>query len=383
MPSLGGGSSTPQTSTPQTSTPTPSTPKSNTDNGDSDLAKQLKKLNSQNTKPDQTAAKVDTPPTTSTDTVTGQKPGQAAPTGDATATPAVAATHIGSPGSVQQATDHKPGTAAAAAANPPVDFKGTKVTMPNAQLSKLGQELAGADPNHPLSLAEACQKAGITPPVPGQDPGQQVAPDQAKAGDLLVAGGKDYLFLGNDKYYDLQTYSVVSGDQVPQNLGDSGGFFHLNNPSEAAGAAAAAGTAPTSGPTAGVQYGVPGGDQSGLPQNGGATPGHTGTGAGGGAAPGGGSSGSGGSGGSGTGGSGSGTGGAGTGAGGSGGGSTTPGQQQQPTPVTSSGQPGVPSGGATPVGSAASTNTGAGSSTAGGSVPSVGGGDMDPSAVTR
>ncbi|WP_280498548.1 hypothetical protein [Nocardia farcinica] len=136
-----------------------------------------------------------------------------------------------------------------------VDVKGNKVTFPDAKTAKLASLLAAADPAHPLSLADAAKQAGLTPPVPGQDPGTQVAPAQAKPGDLLVAGDKSYLLLGDGKFYDLQEYKVVSADQLPQDMGSRGGYFHLNDPSPAG----APGTQPVSGQTAGVDQAVPGG----------------------------------------------------------------------------------------------------------------------------
>lgn len=137
-----------------------------------------------------------------------------------------------------------------------VDVKGNKTTFPDAKTAKMAQLLANADPAHPLSLSEAAKMAGLTPPVPGQDPGTQVAPAQAKPGDLLVSGDKSYLLLGDGKFYDLQEYKVVSADQLPQDAGSRGGYFHLNDPSPNG----APGTQPVSGQTpGGVDQAVPGG----------------------------------------------------------------------------------------------------------------------------
>ncbi|MBS4102940.1 hypothetical protein, partial [Tsukamurella paurometabola] len=174
-------------------------------------------------------------------------------------------------------TEQKPGAPTtvpaqpAAAANPPapaaqgqpqppeqnkeVDVKGNKTTFPDAKTAKMAQLLANADPAHPLSLTDAAAQAGLTPPVPGQDPGSQVAPAQAKPGDLLVAGDKKFMLLGDGKFYDLQEYKVVSADQLPQDAGTRGGYFHLNDPSSTG----APGTQPVSGQTAGVDQQVPGG----------------------------------------------------------------------------------------------------------------------------
>lgn len=136
-----------------------------------------------------------------------------------------------------------------------VDVKGQKVEFPDAKTAKMAQLLANADPAHPLSLTDAAAQAGLTPPVPGQDPGSQVAPAQAKPGDLLVAGDKKFMLLGDGKFYDLQEYKVVSADQLPQDMGSRGGYFHLNDPSPTG----APGTQPVSGQTAGVDQAVPGG----------------------------------------------------------------------------------------------------------------------------
>ncbi|WP_074376523.1 hypothetical protein, partial [Mycobacteroides abscessus] len=136
-----------------------------------------------------------------------------------------------------------------------VDVKGNKTTFPDAKTAKMAQLLANADPAHPLSLTDAAAQAGLTPPVPGQDPGSQVAPAQAKPGDLLVAGDKKFMLLGDGKFYDLQEYKVVSADQLPQDAGTRGGYFHLNDPSPTG----APGTQPVSGQTPGVDQAVPGG----------------------------------------------------------------------------------------------------------------------------
>ncbi|MFN6549564.1 hypothetical protein ACP6C7_03790 [Mycolicibacterium septicum] len=136
-----------------------------------------------------------------------------------------------------------------------VDVKGTRVEFPDAKTAKLASLLAAADPAHPLSLTDAAAQAGLTPPVPGQDPGSQVAPAQAKPGDLLVSGDKKFMLLEPGKFYDLQEYKVVSADQLPQDAGSRGGYFHLNDPSPTG----APGTQPVSGQTAGVDQQVPGG----------------------------------------------------------------------------------------------------------------------------
>ncbi|SIN36837.1 hypothetical protein [Mycobacteroides abscessus] len=165
------------------------------------------------------------------------------------------------PAQPSAATAANPAAAAAQGpAAPPepskeVDVKGNKATFPDAKTAKLASLLAAADPTHPLSLAEAAKAAGLTPPVPGQDPGSQVAPAQAKPGDLLVAGDKSYLLLGDGRFYDLAEYKVVGSDQLPQDMGSRGGYFHLNDPAPGA----VPGTQPVSGQTAGVEQQVPGG----------------------------------------------------------------------------------------------------------------------------
>ncbi|WP_301121548.1 hypothetical protein [Mycolicibacterium fortuitum] len=137
-----------------------------------------------------------------------------------------------------------------------VDVKGTKVEFPDAKTAKMAQLLAAADPAHPLPLAEAAKLAGLTPPVPGQDPGSQVAPAQAKPGDLLVAGDKTYLMLGDGRFYDLTEYKVISADQLPADAGARGGYFHLNDasPSSGPGTQAVSGQTPNA-----VDQQVPGG----------------------------------------------------------------------------------------------------------------------------
>lgn len=114
--------------------------------------------------------------------------------------------------------------------NTDVDVKGTKATFPDAKTAALARTLAAADPTHPMSLADAAKAAGLTPPTPGQDPGTQVAPTDAKPGDLLVAGGKNFMLLGDGKFYDLSDYKVVGASDIPQQLGERAGYFHLVDP---------------------------------------------------------------------------------------------------------------------------------------------------------
>ncbi len=151
--------------------------------------------------------------------------------------------------------------------NTDVDVKGTKTTFPDAKTAKMAEILSKADPTHPMSLADAAKAAGLTPPTPGQDPGKQVAPTDAKPGDILVAGGKNFMLLGDGKFYDLNDYKVVGASEIPQQLGERAGYFHLNDPnpnSPAGQAVPGPQTAPAApqGPvspqsTAGVQFPVP------------------------------------------------------------------------------------------------------------------------------
>lgn len=108
-----------------------------------------------------------------------------------------------------------------------VDVKGKKIEFPDAKTAALASELAKATPGSPASLADAATKAGLVPPVPGQDPGQQVAPADAKPGDLLVAGDKSYMLLGDGSFLDHTNGKVVDADQMPKDLGTKGGYFSL------------------------------------------------------------------------------------------------------------------------------------------------------------
>lgn len=149
---------------------------------------------------------------------------------------------------VGQATPDKPGvkpTANKPPADHTVDVKGTKVEFPNEKRAELARELASGGPGHPVSLADAATKAGLVAPVPGQDPGQQVSPADAKPGDLLRAGDKDYLLLQSGdhaKFLDFASGRVIGSDQIPGNLGSGGGYFELRD--AAAGGASAAGGDP-------------------------------------------------------------------------------------------------------------------------------------------
>ncbi|OHU53448.1 hypothetical protein [Mycobacteroides chelonae] len=132
-----------------------------------------------------------------------------------------------------------------------VDVKGKKIKFPDAKVAKLAKLLAAADPNHPISLADAAAQSGLTPPVPGQDPGKQIPPADAKPGDFVVAGDKHYMVLGDGKFYDLSQYKNIDASELPHDMGARAGYFRLPDPG-----AVAAG--PVSGPTSGVPFSVPG-----------------------------------------------------------------------------------------------------------------------------
>ncbi|MFZ2239505.1 MAG: hypothetical protein WAV90_08155, partial [Gordonia amarae] len=121
------------------------------------------------------------------------------------------------PGTGQPKPGEQPKPAAAAEAKPEtkVDVKGKKgVEFPDPKTAKMAQLLAGADPAKPLSLADAAAQSGLKPPVPGQDLGQQIAPSKSQPGDILQAGDRRFMVLGDGQFYDLQRYDVVNADQV-------------------------------------------------------------------------------------------------------------------------------------------------------------------------
>ncbi|CPW67377.1 hypothetical protein [Mycobacteroides abscessus] len=209
-----------------------------------------------------------------------------------------------------------------------VDVKGKKIKFPDAKTAKMAKLLAAADLNHPISLADAAAQSGLTPPVPGQDPGKQIPPADAKPGDFLVAGDKHYMVLGDGKFYDLAQYRTVDASELPHDMGSRAGYFRLNDP----GAAVAA--APVSGPTSGVPLSVPGATDAPT------TPADTSS-------------------------------------------AATPAQPAAPHPpagapqsVPSGGSPGVPKAGGAAPANAAATNTGTGTS-----VPSSTVHNLDPAAV--
>lgn len=130
-----------------------------------------------------------------------------------------------------------------------VDVKGQKTTFPDPKTAKMAQLLSQADPTHPKSLADAAAEAGLKPPVPGQDPGKQINPADAKAGDVMVAGNKNYMLLGDGKFYDLTDYKVVGADELPKDMGDRAGYFRLEDPNPGQ---PGPGTPPVSPQTSGV-----------------------------------------------------------------------------------------------------------------------------------
>lgn len=201
--------------------------------------------------------------------LSGPKPEQAksaVPAPEAKPAPAAAPVATPAPATPTPAQQNAAHAAAAQEPSKEVDVKGNKTTFPDAKTAKMAELLSKADPTHPMSLADAAKQAGLTPPTPGQDPGTQVAPTDAKPGDLLVAGGKNYLLLGDGKFYDLVDYKVVGASEIPQQLGERAGYFHLSDPNPNAPAGQgvpgpqtppAAPQGPVSGQTGGVPFPVP------------------------------------------------------------------------------------------------------------------------------
>lgn len=199
------------------------------------------------------------------------KPEQAKAAVPAEQKPVAPAVAVPAPGAAAPTPAQQNAAHAAQAQEPSkeVDVKGQKTTFPDAKTAKLAEILSKADPTHPVSLADAAKASGLTPPVPGQDPGKQVNPAEAKPGDIMVAADKSYMLLGDGKFYDLQDYKIVGAADLPQNLGDRAGYFHLVDPNpgqpapadqgqQPAGAPAQQPTGPVSSQTGGVQNPVPG-----------------------------------------------------------------------------------------------------------------------------
>lgn len=152
----------------------------------------------------------------------------------------------------------KPAAAKAAPPDTTVDVRGEKVKFPDAKTAKLASLLAASDPTHPVSLTDAAKQSGLVPPVPGQDPGQQVAPSDARPGDVLVTADQRFLVLGEGRFLDFDNGKVIDADMVPKEMGDRGGYFRLHDP--AIGGADGAG-GPVSGQTPeAVQFAVPNSD---------------------------------------------------------------------------------------------------------------------------
>ena len=190
-----------------------------------------------------------------------------------TAAPAAPAAASTTPSAAARAAT--PGTPAGAGDVPPVnktvDVKGERVEFPDAKTAKLAQLLADADPTHPMSLAEAAKAAGLTPPVPGQDPGTQIAPANARPGDVLVAGDRQFMLLGDGRFYDLAEYKTIGASELPADLGSRAGFFRLGDAGDGA-----LGGGPVSGPTEGaVPFDVPGGQPATGPVDASAPPPNT------------------------------------------------------------------------------------------------------------
>lgn len=172
------------------------------------------------------------------------------PANSTAAAPAPAGAPAGTPAVKPEAAVAKPG--GPTKPNTEVDVKGERVDFKDPKLAKMAQLLAAASPQQPVPLSDAAAASGLTPPVPGQDPGRQVQPVDAKPGNILVADGKQFMLLGDGRFYDLQEYRTVGVSELPQDAGSRGGYFSLNDPSGSGGA-------PVSPPAGGVPHDVPGG----------------------------------------------------------------------------------------------------------------------------
>ena len=102
--------------------------------------------------------------------------------------------------------------------------------FPDAKTAKLAELLAASDRTHPVSLSDAAAKAGLVPPVPGQDPGQQIPPVDARPGDVLVAGDQRFLLLNEGRFLDFANGRLIDADMLPKDLGDRAGYFRLHDP---------------------------------------------------------------------------------------------------------------------------------------------------------
>lgn len=105
---------------------------------------------------------------------------------------------------------------------------GLRVDFRDSQTATMVELLVRAAPSggSPMSLAEAASQAGLTPPVPGQDPGVQIAPTERAPGDVLVADERQYLFLGEVGYFDVEARKLVAATEVPTN-GVGGSWFRI------------------------------------------------------------------------------------------------------------------------------------------------------------
>lgn len=177
------------------------------------------------------------------------------PANSTAAAPAPAVAPAGQPTAKPEGAVTKPGEPTAPKGPTTVDVKGEKVSFPpgSEKLAKMAQLLAAASPQQPMSLSDAAAASGLTPPVPGQDPGRQVQPVDAKPGDILVTDGRQYMLLGEGRFYDLQDFKTVGASELPADAGSRGGYFSLNDPSGPGGGA------PVSPPAGGVAHDVPGG----------------------------------------------------------------------------------------------------------------------------
>jgi hypothetical protein len=174
------------------------------------------------------------------------------PANSVAAAPAPAGAPAGTPAVKPEAAAAKPGSPTKP--NTEVDVKGEKTDFKDPKLAKMAQLLASATPQQPMSLSDAAAASGLTPPVPHADPGRQVQPVDAKPGDILVADGKQFMLLGEGRFYDLQDFKTVGASELPQDAGSRGGYFSLNDPRDPSG-----GGAPVSPPAGGVPHDVPGG----------------------------------------------------------------------------------------------------------------------------
>lgn len=144
-----------------------------------------------------------------------------------------------------------------AAANTPAPEKpsttvkvgGKDIAFPTEKTANLARELANSGPGKSVSIADVANRVGLVPPVPGQDPGNQIAPSDAKPGDMFVADKKQFLVLGDGRFLDPGDGRVLTADQLPKSLGQDGGYFRLVDPAATPqGGAGAVSPPPTTAP---------------------------------------------------------------------------------------------------------------------------------------